>query len=486
MIESPRLPGLSVDEKRELLKTLLSLRSSSPTGSVPLSYGQQALWFVYQLAPQSPAYNFLYAARVTTPLDVPAFRCACHDLARRHPALQTRFLLQDGKPVQQIDPELTLDVPATDALSWSEEQLSNGCASGPTCPSTSNGGRRCGLNCSSDAPSESVVLFVFHHILADLWSMDVLLQELPEIYAAQRQGRPSKLPPPAANFADFVRAQLLSVHGPDGEKAWAYWQQQLSGELPVLNLPTDRPRPPVQTYNGTAHSWPLSPTVVSRLRTFGRELKATPYIVMLAAFQVLLHRLSGQQDFSIGTAVADRRRPEWERLVGYLLNQVVFRADFTSERSFRELVEQTRDRMMEALDHQDFPFGLIVKRLQPRRDASRSPIFQVMFIWDKPRHLDSLANGAVNGSALRLEPLLMEQRGAPFDLTFIVFEIGERLTASLRYNSDLFDAATIARMASCFDTLLQELLSFPQRAGERSTDLARAGTATLARGLEPD
>jgi amino acid adenylation domain-containing protein len=462
-----RTAVLSVAEKRELLKNLLGLRAADSTGAVPLSYGQQALWFVYQLAPTSPAYNFLYAARIRSALAVPIFLKACQILVQRHPTLGARFVLQNGKPTQVFDSQPTVAVPVHDASDWSAPRLLETLRQRADEPFDLERGPMLRIELFRRGPAEVVLLFVFHHIIADLWSMDLLLGELQKIYAALSAGQAPDLPALPAQFADYVRWQMLAVHGPSGDKSWGYWQRLLAGELPVLNLPTDRPRPAVQTFNGTAHTWALQLPLVQRLRALAQAQQATPYAALLAVFQLLLQRLSGQDDILVGSAVADRRRPEAERLVGYLLNQVVFRADFTAEVSFRTLLERTRDQVLAALDHQDFPFGLLVKRLQPRRDGSRSPIFQVMFVWDKPHTLNTPwgAGPAAtsNGAALPLETMLMEQRGAPFDLTLIIFELGDGLTASFRYNSDLFDAATITRLAGYFDTLLESLVDAPDR-----------------------
>jgi len=432
---------------------------------VPLSYGQQALWFVYQLAPTSPAYNFLYAARIRSALAVSGFLKACQILVQRHPTLRTRIVLQNGKPMQLFDSQPTVAVPVHDASAWSDERLLQTLRQRADEPFDLERGPVLRIELFQRGPMDWVLLFVFHHVIADLWSMDLLLGELQKIYAALSAGQTADLPRLPAQFADYVRWQMLAVHGQSGDKSWAYWQRLLAGELPDLNLPTDRPRPAVQTYNGTAHTWPLQLPVVQRLRALAQAQQTTPYAALLAVFQLLLQRLSGQDDILVGSAVADRRRPEAERLVGYLLNQVVFRADFTTDVTFRTLLERTRDQVLEALDHQDFPFGLLVKRLQPRRDARRSPIFQVMFVWDKPHTLNTPWGAGPaspsNGPALPLETTLMEQRGAPFDLTLIVFELGDGLTASFRYNSDLFDAATITRFAGYFDTLLQSLVDAP-------------------------
>lgn len=464
MIDLSHLDTLPVEEKRDLLKSLLSLRASGPNVAMPLSYGQQALWFIYQLAPHSPAYNFLYAARIRTSLDLDVFRRACLALVARHPMLQTRFLVQDHKPMQQVDPTAAFHIELTDASTWSEEHLLTVLRQRADLPFNLEQAPCLRIELFQRGRADFALLMVFPHIIADLWSADLLLYELHQIYTTLRAGHQLKLPSVAARFGEFIRWQMMQAYGEQGQKSRAYWHNLLAGELPVLELPTSRPRPPVQTYNGTAYTWSLKPEITQQVRTLAREQGATPFSLLLSVFQLLMHRLSGQDDILVGTAVAGRDRPEWERVVGYFLNQVVFRTNFTANRSFRQLLDESRDQVYQALEHQAYPFGLLVKQLQPRRDPARSPIFQVMFIWDKPRDLDA-AQAGLNGAAaydLRLETLLMEQRGAPFDLTLILFEFGDRLEASFRYNTDLFDEADIQRWAGCFDTLLESVLTHPE------------------------
>jgi amino acid adenylation domain-containing protein len=481
--QPPALANLTVAEKRELLKNFLSLRNGAAQHVLPLSFGQQSLWVVYQLAPQSPAYNFLYAARIKSKLDEDALVCACQALAQRHPPLRSIFRLEEGKAVQRILPQLRLTVPITPAQAWSEAELIAHMRDLADRPFDLEHGPALRIHLYRRR-DEHVLLLVFHHMIADLWSMDILVEELQHIYHAERTGQRAELPAPAAQFADFVRWQFANVYGPRGQKAWEYWQEQLAGELPVLQLPTDHPRPAVQSYNGNAHNWALAEDTATRLRGLARMHGATLFVPLLTAFEILLHRLSGQKEFLVGTAVADRARPEWERLVGYFINQVALRARLDGGATFAGLVDQTRDKIHQALAHQDYPFGLIVKRLGPKRDPSHPPIFQVMFIWDKARELSASGQGFKKGtvpftqfanvgsghekgdcplfeSPVHMESLLMEQRGAPFDLTLIIFEIGDKLTASFRYNSDLFDEATIVRLAGNFNALLKILLDQP-------------------------
>ena len=303
--------------------------------------------------------------------------------------------------------------------------------------------------------------------------MDVVLRDLRALYLAERAGTAAELPPPTARYEDFVRWQSARIAGPEGRKEWKFWQEALSGDLPLLSLPTDRPRPPIQTYNGDAHTWTLSPALTHRLRALVERQKTTPFILQLAAFQVLLHRLTGQDEIILGTATAGRSRPEWEDLVGYCLNQLPLRVKIDPEASFAALLAQVQQTVHRALEHQDYPFSLLVEKLQPARDPGRPPIFQSMFIWnrmlgDAPSHASPVGNGPASGrcrrgDAFSLEPMFMEQCGAPFDLTLIIFESGQSLRPSLRYNTDLFDASTIARMAGHLNTLLEAVADDPDR-----------------------
>lgn len=244
MTEAQRLESLSVEDKRELLKNLLSLRGGNARGPIPLSYGQQSLWFVHQLAPQSPAYNFLYAVRIPGALDYSAFVRACQSLTQRHDALRTRFIAPDNKPAQVIDEKLEIPVPISDAAGWPDERLLDFVRKRADEPFDLERGPALRIELFKKSASDYVLLLVFHHIIADLWSADLLVQELKELYLAERAGRKAALPAVTGQFADFVRWQTVSVHGQRGQKSWNYWQTVLSGELPVLNLPTDRPRTP--------------------------------------------------------------------------------------------------------------------------------------------------------------------------------------------------------------------------------------------------
>jgi amino acid adenylation domain-containing protein len=466
MTDQRQLGTLSVEAKRELLKTLLSVRDGAATGQFPLSPGQQGLWFVYQLAPSSPAYNFLFAARLPPSVDLDALTKAFQTLLCRHPALRTRFFLKDGKPTQQVEAELPVDLPRIDAAAWSWPELLAKLEERGDAPFDLEKGPAVRAEFYRRA-DETVLLLVFHHIVADLWSMDLLIEELKDLYASRKRGQELNLSLPRAGFGDYLKHHLTNLHGAKGQQALSYWLNELGGPLPVLDLPTDRPRPPVQTYKGDTHTWTVNPEVVAKLKAVSQRLGATLFPVLLGAFELLLHRYSGQADLLVGVTTADRGKPEWERLVGYYLNQIVLRAKLAPEMTFLDLVQQVRDKLYRGLEHGDYPFGELVKRLHPHRDPSRSPVFQTMFIWDRPRamsfphRVDLSKPPAGPAGTLTLEPLLLEQRGAPTDLTLIVFET-DVLTARLCYNTDLFDRATIERMGRHLDTLLAAVGENPE------------------------
>lgn len=458
---------LSLARKRELLRGLLLRRGQPTDGLVPLAHGQRSLWFVHQLAPDSSAYTFVYAARIQGDVDLEALRRACRDLARRHPLLRATFENLDGRLVHRIHDESELDFELHDAADRSWDDLIERLREDADRPFDLHDAPPIRMTLFRRGPRDHVLSLVVHHIVADLWSMVVLQKELRAFYLAEREGRAPDLPPVRAQYADYVRWQALSVAGKECKSAAEFWERKLAGDLPVLNLPTDHPRPAVQTYRGKAHNWTPDPAVVERVRALAAQQSATLFSVFLAAFQVLLRRYTGQEDIIIGTATADRGRSEWERVVGYFVNQVALRARITSDASFNDLITQARLTVLQALENQAFPFGLLVERLNPSRTSGRTPIFQVMFIWDKLTDLTAAGvSGSPDDSANRfeLETVLMEQRGAPFDLSLVVFEDGPTLNASIRYNTDLFDTATIERMSSHFDTLLQGMAAFPDRA----------------------
>jgi amino acid adenylation domain-containing protein len=319
---------------------------------------------------------------------------------------------------------------------------------------------------------EHILLLVVHHIVADLWSLALLANELNELYTAERADRLAELAALPLHYVDYVRWQARMLGGPEGERLHAYWRQQLAGAPPALDLPTDRPRPPVQTYRGAAHPFHLDAELTEQLNALARESGATLYMTLLAAWQLLLHRYTGQDDLLVGTPTTGRSRAEFAGVIGYFVNMIVLRADLAGNPTFASFLERTRRTVLEAFVHQDFPFPLLVERLQPARDSSRSPIFQAAFALQKTWSPDdhALPAFALGGSGiwmpladLGVEPLALAQRTAQFDLALLMAETSDGLVGTLQYNTDLFEAATIRRMAGHLDMLLRDIVAGPER-----------------------
>ncbi|HKI17259.1 MAG TPA: condensation domain-containing protein, partial [Isosphaeraceae bacterium] len=434
-------------------------------GLVPLSEGQRALWFVYQLAPQSPAYNFVYAARIASDIVEWALRKAVGILFERHPLLRSTFSMPGRTPLYRDHDRINPAVEIIDAARWTRADLIEQVRAAAHLPFDLENGPCVRIALYRAGPGESVLSLAVHHILADLWSMNLLVDELRVLYAEVLAGRPTKLPAPSARYADYVRWQRDWLVGRQGALAWKFWKAALADAPPSLDLPADRPRPKVQTYRGSAVSCPIDPDQFARLRDLAAREQTTLFVVLLSAFLVLLRRYTGQDDLVIGTATAGRGRPEWERVVGYFLNQVPLRVRVDVQSDFVDLIRRAQRVVLSALEHQDFPFSVMVERLRPARDPSRPPIFQVMFIWDKSIEFSAQqpSDSHPFGAGRPIEPLVMEQCGAPFDLTLIVFENGSDLSASIRYNVDLFDATTIERMAGHFRSLLSGIVDDARR-----------------------
>ena len=450
-----------------------AVASSKLTSIQPLSRGQQALWFLYQLAPENAAYNISTVVRITSALDVSALQRAFQSLLDRHPSLRSTFSTHQDEPVQSILDFAEVSFEEINASGLSEAELHNRLVEEADRPFDLENGPLLRVQLFARAENDHVILLSVHHIVADFWSLSVLTHELGILYTAEVSGVPAQLPATQLRYADYVRQQDEMLGGDEGERLWSYWQAQLAGELPVLNLPTDKARPPVQTYNGSSAAFELSEEVTQGLKDLSRMHGATLYMTLLAAFQTLLYRYTGQQDILVGSPTAGRNQNGLAGVVGYFVNPVVLRANPSADASFTSFLAQTKQTVLSAFEHQDYPFPLLVERLQPEREFSRSPLFQAMFILQKAHLLNdegltsfSLgeAGARVKLGALELESVALEQRISQFDLTLAMVESGDTLSASLQYNTDLFEATTMNRMVEHLKTLLQGIVNRPQQA----------------------
>jgi amino acid adenylation domain-containing protein len=460
---------LSADKKRELLARLLKERARQSVSECPLSHGQRALWFVHQLDPDSPAYIIHCASRVRPDVDRSALQRALQQIVDRHATLRTTYSATGGVPTARIASQHEMPLQIIDAAGLSEAELNQHIFAEADRPFDLENGpvlRTQLFDRGSEAP---VLLITAAHIAIDFWSLDMIMGELTALYRELMTGSPANLWPAKVQYRDFIAWQEEMLAGPEGERLWKYWSQQLAGPLPALDLPTDRPRPAVQTYRGASHRFDLPDELAHRLAALGKAEGATLYMMLLAAFEVLLYRYSGQRDLIVGSTTAGRNRAEWEDTVGYFLNVTPLRGQLAPEMTFLDFLGQVKRTVLGGLDHQDLPFAVLVERLSPPRDVSRSPIFQVAFNWDRPRK--SLDEGEAPGQAaagqdpgdLDLVPFAFAQQGSAFDLTLVMMHRGDSLAGAWQYNTDLFDAATIARFSGHLVTLLEAVAANPRQ-----------------------
>jgi amino acid adenylation domain-containing protein len=471
------LEGASLEEiAGEILQGLGEERGGIRTAAhsaevFPLSYGQRSLRFLERLAPPGATFWTLAgAARVHGDLDPAAFRRALGAVAERHPALRTTFHVEGGEPVQRVHASLPPEFVEGDATGLDEAALRERLEGEIFRPFDLASGSL--LRAGVFRLDEGHALFLaVHHLVSDLWSIAVLVRELEAFYREAAGGAPADLAPLPVTYADYVDYQRSLLEGPRGQALWDYWREQLGGDLPVLDLPADRPRPPVQTYCGASRRLVLDSGLSARIRSLAREREATLYVTLLAGFEALLHRYSGQDEILLGTPTAGRTAPELAGLIGYFVSPVVLRAEMGGSPGFAELVARTRRTALAAFEHQDFPFALLAERLQTRRDPSRSPLFQAFFVLEQSQLPGAPGLGAyalgqggvrLDFAGLGLESFPLEPRSSQFDLMLLAAETPDGLVLALDHNPDLFDAATIDRMLAHLRELLAGALDRPE------------------------
>ncbi|PAU57235.1 non-ribosomal peptide synthase/polyketide synthase [Pseudomonas sp. PICF141] len=426
-----------------------------------LSYAQQRQWFLWQWAPHSAAYNIPTALRLQGPLDVAALQRSVQALIERHETLRTVFTQDAGHPLQTIlpagsfaldihtlSPELAANPQASiQAFVQTQSQQAFDLQTGPLL--------RAAL--LQVAPQDHVLVLTLHHIVSDGWSLQVMIEELVQLYAGFNLGHDAGLPALPIQYADYALWQRQWMEAGEQERQLAYWQHKLGGEQPVLELPTDRPRPVEQSFAGASHNLILDPTLSDSLKAFARRENVTLFVLLLASFQALLHRYSGQADIRVGVPVANRGRVEIERLIGFFVNTQVLKADVDGQASFIDLLRQVRQTAQEVQAHQDLPFEQLVEALEPGRSLSHSPLFQVMFNHQAESRisLETRLNG------LSIEPLEWQSATAQFDLVLNTTEQAHGIEAVLKYATDLFEASTIERLAQHWRNLLQAIVQDP-------------------------
>ncbi|MFN6483743.1 MULTISPECIES: non-ribosomal peptide synthetase [unclassified Nostoc] len=446
------------------------LVSISRSQNLPLSFAQQRLWFLDQLIPNNPFYNIPVALHLTGSLNKAALEQTFNEIVQRHEALRTNFVIQSGQPVQLINPTLTITLPIIDLrqLPQAEREIQ-------TRQFTNQTAQR-SFNLSTDSllqvkllwldDTQYILLLNMHHIVSDGWSIGVLIQEIAALYTAFANNQPSPLPKLTIQYADFAYWQRQWLQGEVLENQLDYWQKQLDG-ISILNLPTDRPRLGVQTYQGARQPLQLSKSLSAALLALGQQEGVTLFITLLAAFKVLLYRYTQQEDIAIGSPIANRNRSEIEELIGFFVNSLVLRTELSGNLTFRELLSKVKEVALEAYAHQDLPFEKLVEELHPERNLNQNPLFQVVFA------LQNAPISALDLTGLTLSPLPFDTETTRFDLEFHLWEpntqnglwvdSSEGISGFVIYSTDLFDDATITRMLEHFQILLEGIVANPEQ-----------------------
>ncbi|HVH67069.1 MAG TPA: amino acid adenylation domain-containing protein [Gemmatimonadales bacterium] len=448
-----------LDEARGVGEAAQRIARRKQDGPCALSFAQEQLWFLDQLAPGSPVYNIVDVVRLEGQYDATAMRKAFEELTRRHEVLRTAFTEQHGQPSQVVAPAIEVALPELDLSSLQEPErqrewtrVVREVGRKPFDLSRAPLFRATMVHVS---PRDHRLLLAIHHIIADEWSMELIQQEINQLYRAFTRGRPSRLSELPIQYADFACWQREWATGDVLQQEIAYWKEELAGAPTVLELVTDKPRPAVQTFRGATEVFALPAELVERLKALGRAEQATLFMTLEAAFAALLHRYTGQDDLLVGTPISGRTHSETERLVGCFLNTVVLRARFTDDSTFRSLLQQTRERALGAYAHPSLPFNYLVAELAPERDGSRTPLFQVMFVLHDSDGVSQVSKVSGNRE--------LETGTSKFDLTLLVSETERGLDGMIEYSTDLFDAETIRRLCGHYTTLLDAIVREPDQ-----------------------
>jgi amino acid adenylation domain-containing protein len=431
-----------------------------PEDPPPLSFAQERLWFLDQIQPGDPTYNVAAGARLLGRLDLPALAGALDEIARRHEALRTSFAIFTGRPVQVVAPSLSLAPPAVDLSALppavrQRETVQQMREAGARPFDLARGPLVRALILRLGG-GEHAVLLTLHHTVSDAWSMGVMMQELATLYAAFSLRRPSPLPCLPIQYADFAAWQRWWLTGEVLERQISWWRERLAGAPARLDLPSDRPRPAVQTFHGARLAWHLPPSESAALERLGRQQSATPFMVLLGAFAAVLSRSSGQETIVVGAPHANRSRIETESLIGDFANTLALRLDLGDDPAGGALLARAREATLGAHAHQDLPFEKLVEELRPERSLAHSPIFQVML------NLQNTPVRRFELPGLTLETLAVEGITAKYELTLELTPGADGLTGVWEHNTGLFDEVTVRRLAGHFQTLLAGLVASPE------------------------
>ncbi|WP_372724307.1 amino acid adenylation domain-containing protein, partial [Immundisolibacter sp.] len=435
-------------------------------GPLPLSFAQQRLWFLDQMVVGNAAYNIPFAVRVTGDVDLTLLEQAVLQVMQRHEVLRTRVVTQAGEAFQVIDPppQKLLTLVDLSHLSASEQEREVQARASAEAVRPFRLAAECLLRLTVLRLGEQqhVLLATLHHIISDGWSNLILMGEIAEIYAALNERRAPSLPELPVQYADYAQWQRAWLQGEVWEEQVGYWRRQLDG-VPALELPLDRPRPAVQSFEGAVEQFSFDPQLWAEIKTLSRRQGVTLYTLLLAAFQVLLFRYSGQRDFAVGSPVAGRKLPQLEPLIGFFVNTLALRTQIEGEPSFQEFLIQVRDTVTGAFDHAELSFEALLEELKLARDLSLTPVFQVAFTFQQ----QMAAQLGFKAGSLSFEEVGFAAQAAKFDLTLAMVDTGDGLSGGFEYRRDLFDAETIRAMGEHLETLLQAIVADPNQSISR-------------------
>lgn len=477
IFEAPTVVALAQRVEAELkfgkIGEAEAIQRQQDSGPAPLSFAQERLWFLERLQPGGFVYNVPVAARITGPLDLETLQCAILELQQRHEVLRARYIEVDGTPRQVVEPAPAKPLLLMDLSEIEEperqQRLQEFVVQEVRRPFDLAQGPIFRVSVVRLSREEYLLMLTQHHITSDAWSLVVLWRDLGALYESYRVGKESPLPPLPIQYSDYAIWQRNWLTGEAWRTELAYWKKQLENTDGVLELPTDHPRPPMQTANGRMQQFSLESTLCQGLSALSRSEGATTFMTLLSAFNVLLNRFTGRTDISVGSPIANRRRPELEGLIGFFVNTLVLRNDLSGDPSFRQLLANVREVSLGAYAHQDMPFEKLVEELQPQRDLAHTPLFQVVFAFQNRAIADHSTWRSV---ALEPEPVHFNLGIAKFDVTLSLEQGDAGLHGFLEYNTDLFDASTAITIIRSFQALLQGVLDDPN---QRLSDLPLLG-----------
>ncbi len=446
-------------EKRKLLELKLKQKGAK-FNSFPLSFAQQRMWFLDQMEPGSPVYNIPVAWKISGDFDIAIFKKALDAIIKRHEILRTNFVTIAGKGMQVISQKSQIAIETLETSSSTpggKEKIEKLVRDKFRASFDLQKGPLGAVTLIKTNPDEYILVFVMHHIISDGWSMGVLIKEFQHYYQNIRAGKNSALPLLKIQYADFAQWQHKWLKGERYEKQLAYWKNQIDPDAPVLNLPTDKPRPAIASNNGAQEKYTFPKELSVKLNALSKKEGTTNFMTLLAAFNILLSKYARQKDISVGIPIANRNRAEIEGLIGFFVNTLVIRSDLSNKLTFNEYLGRLKETSLNAFANQDLPFENLVETLQPERDMSHTPLFQVFFVMQ-----NSVNSGAASESEISIEPLEFQNNVAQFELTLTMVELEDGLGAGFEYNTDLFEKETIARMFGHLHRILEAIVENPE------------------------